>query len=84
MIAGYFPSSEGPKYEAIERKEIPAAASAETRVAIDKENAEIDKKNAEGRERVVKEQREWASIASPEERSLLLLISKHDGKHQSR
>ena len=59
VIAGYYPSSEGPTYEPIERKEIPAAASAETRVALDKANVEIDKKNAEGREKLVKEQREW-------------------------
>lgn len=59
VIAGYFPSPEGPKYDPIERKEIPAAASAETRVAIDKENVEIDKKNAEGREKLVRKQREW-------------------------
>ncbi|MEO6789134.1 MAG: hypothetical protein ABI318_23675, partial [Chthoniobacteraceae bacterium] len=37
----------------------PAAASAETRVAIDKEYAEIDKKNTEAQEKVVREQRAW-------------------------
>ncbi len=59
VTAGYFPSPDGPKYEPVERREIPAAASAETRVAIDKENAEIDKKNTEAQQKVAKDQRAW-------------------------
>ncbi len=59
VIAGYMPSTDGPKYEAIEHKEIPAAATTDTRAAIDKENAEIDKKNSEGQQKDAKDQREW-------------------------
>ncbi len=59
VVAGYLPSTDGPKYEAIEHKEIPAAATADTRAAIDKDNAEIDKKNTEGQQKVSKAQREW-------------------------
>ena len=59
VIFGYFPSPDGPKFEPVEHKEIPASASADTRAAIDKENAEIDKKNAERRDETAKASREW-------------------------
>ena len=59
VVAGYMPSTEAPKYEFIEHKEIPAAASTDTRAAIDKENVEIDKKNTEGQQKEAKALREW-------------------------
>ncbi len=59
VIAGYYPSPDGPKYDPIERQDVPVTASAETRVAIDKANAEIDKTNAERQQSVLKEQRAW-------------------------
>ena len=59
VTAGYYPSPDGPKYMPVEHKEIPAAASADTRAAIDKDNAEIDKKNTEDQLKVAKAQREW-------------------------
>ena len=73
VAAGYYPSAEGPKYEPIEHKEISATASVETRTAIDKDNADIDKKNIEGQQKIVKTQREWEKHGRENHLALLTL-----------
>lgn len=73
VTAGYYPSSNGPKYEPVEHKEIPAAASADTRSAIDKDNAEIDKKNTEDQQKIAKDQREWEKHGRENRMALLTL-----------
>ena len=70
---GYYPSGEGPKYDPIERKTAPAAATADTRAAIDKENVEIDKKNAEGQEESAKAMKKWQKSGRENEAAIRLL-----------
>lgn len=70
---GYFPSGEGPKFDPIEHKTAPATASADTRAAIDKENAEIDKKNTDGREELAKALKDWQKSGRENQAALRLL-----------
>jgi hypothetical protein len=73
VTVGYFPSGEGPKFEPIEQKTVPATATADTRAAIDKENAEIDKKNVEGREEAAKAMKKWEKSGRENEAAMRLL-----------
>ena len=73
VAIGYYPSGDGPKFDPIEHKTIPVAASADTRVAIDKENAEIDKKNVEGQEKSAKAMKDWQKSGRENQAAMRLL-----------
>ena len=69
----YYPSGEGPKFEPIEHKTAPATATADTRAAIDKENAEIDKKNGEARDENAKAMKQWEKSGRENQAAMRLL-----------
>lgn len=69
----HYPSGEGPKFDPIENKTAPAGATAETRAAIAKENAEIDKKNTEAKEEVAKAMKKWQKSGRENQAALRLL-----------
>jgi hypothetical protein len=73
VTVGYYPSGDGPKYDPIEQKTVPATATADTRAAIDKENAEIDKKNAEAREEAAKAMKKWEKSGRENQAAMRLL-----------
>ena len=73
VAIGYYPSGDGPKYDPIERKTASANATADTRAAIDKENAEIDKKNTEAREEVEKASKKWEKSGRENQAAIRLL-----------
>lgn len=73
VSVAYYPSGDGPKFDPIERKTAAANATADTRAAIDKENAEIDKKNVEAQEETAKAMKKWQKSGRENQAAMRLL-----------